>query len=120
MLPCIVAYYMDVSKAQYTFKSVFAANLSGMMPYITKIISHGPSNTMLQEIMGNGATWFIVYGAACMGWLLVRICPMMAHAMVKGMHQTQIVRYDWLQKKLEGEWGPEVKQFSGENRQEHH
>ncbi len=116
MLPCIVAYYMDVSKQQYTFKSIFAANLSGMMPYIARIIENGPSSTMLQEIMGSSFTWFVVYGSAMMGFLLIKVCPMMAQAMVKGVHQTQIMRYEWVQKKLEAEWGPEVAQFSGDNK----
>lgn len=112
MLPAIVAYYMDISKHRYTFKSVFAANMSGMMPYITKIIAHGPSSSGLQEIMGNSLNWFIIYGSALMGWALVKVCPMVAEMMVNGIHQTQIMRYQWLQKKLESEWGQEVTQFS--------
>lgn len=115
MLPAIVAYYMDVSKHRYTFKSIFAANLSGMMPYVSEIIHNGPSSTMLQQIMGSSNTWVIIYGSAILGWLLVQVCPMVAHAMVVGVHQTQHARYDRLQKKLESEWGDEVKQFSGEN-----
>jgi hypothetical protein len=115
MLPCIVAYYMDVSKHRYTFQSVFAANLAGITPFISKLIFHGPSSTMLQDMMGNFSTWLITYGAAFIGWLLVKVCPMIAQAMVHGMHQTQILHYDWLQKKLESEWGEEVKQFSGDN-----
>ncbi len=115
MLPCIVAFYMDASKHRYTFQSVFAANLAGVMPYITKLFATGNSSAMLQEIMGSFSTWLIIYGASFIGWLLVKICPMAAHIMVQGMHQTQIMRYDWLQKKLESEWGEEVKQFSGDN-----
>lgn len=114
MLPCIVAHYMDVSKHRYTFKTVFAANLSGMMPFITKIIGAGPSSSLLQTIMGDSTTWIMIYGAAIIGWLLILVCPMAAQAIVAAMHQTQFLRYDWLQKKLESEWGNEVKQFSGE------
>lgn len=114
MLPSIVAYYMDVSKYQYTFKSVFAANLAGMMPFITKIIDGKASSTLLQEIMGDSTSWVIIYGAAFIGWLLVRVCPIATHTMVAAVHQTQVLRYEWLQKKLESEWGEEVKQFSGE------
>jgi hypothetical protein len=112
MLPCIVAYYMDISKHRYTFQTIFAANLAGMMPFITKIIFTGPSSTLLQTIMGDSTTWVIIYGAAFIGWLLIKVCPMIAQVMVQGLHQTQIMRYDWLQKKLESEWGEEVKQMS--------
>lgn len=115
MLPCIVAHLMDVSKQRYTFKSIFAANLSGMMPYITRMMERGPSSTTLEAIMGNSFTWIVIYGSALMGWLLVRFCPMLAQVMVKGMHQTQIMRYEWVQKKLENEWGDEVRQFDGQH-----
>lgn len=119
MLPCIVAYYMDVSKHHYTFKTVFAANLSGMMPFITKIIAAGPSSAQLQAIMGDITSWVMIYGAALIGWLLILVCPMVAQALVAGLHQTQFARYDWLQKKLESEWGAEVRQFSGDPHHEH-
>ena len=112
MLPCIVAYYMDISKNRYTFKSIFAANLAGMMPYITKILVAGHSSTQLEEIMGSGFNWVIIYGSAMMGWLLILVCPMIAQIMVVGVNQTQFLHYEGLRKKLESEWGDEVKQFS--------
>ncbi|MES2983823.1 MAG: hypothetical protein V4735_01385 [Pseudomonadota bacterium] len=116
MMPCVVAYYMDVSKHRYMFKSVFNANLAGMMPSIVKMIHAGPSSVLLQEIMGNSTNWFIIYGAAFMGWLLVKVCPMVAQVMVMGLHQSQVARYEGLQRKIETEWGPEVTQFSGDKR----
>ena len=114
MLPCIVAYYMDISKNRYTFKTIFAANLSGMMPYITKLLVSGHSMTILNEIMGNGFNWFVIYGSAIVGWLLILFCPMVAQIMVVGVNQTHFMRYDGLRKKLESEWGDEVKQFSND------
>ncbi len=118
MLPCIVAYYMDISKYRYTFKTIFAANMSGMMPFITKLLAHGPSSTALQEIMGNGFNWVVIYGSAIVGWLLILLCPMIAQVMVAGVNQTHYMRYDLLRKKLESEWGDEVKQFSADERPE--
>lgn len=115
MLPTIVAYYMDVSKQRYTFRSVMAANLSGMLPYLALIIRDGHAMSLV--IMGQSGTWFTVYGAALIGWLLVLVCPMLAQSMVLKVHQAQLARYSQLQKKLEGEWGPEVTQFSGEQPQ---
>ena len=112
MLPAIVAYYMDISKHRYTFKTIFAANMTGMMPYVTKMLAAGPSSTMLAEIMGNAFNWVIIYGSAMVGWMLILFCPMVAQIMVAGVNQTQFLRYDTLRKKLEGEWGEEVKQFS--------
>jgi hypothetical protein len=114
MLPAVVAYYMDISKYRYTFKTIFAANMAGMMPFITKILATGHSSTVLAEIMGNAFTWVIIYGSALVGWSLIVMCPMIAQIMVVGVNQTQYMRYDGLRKKLESEWGEEVKQFSND------
>lgn len=118
MLPATVAYYVDRSKHRYTFKTIFAANLSGTLPYVTKLIEQGPSSANLLEVMGNIETWGIIYGASMVGWMLVQICPMLATSMVTGMHQAQITHCETLQKKLESEWGPEVTQFSGNKEQD--
>lgn len=114
MLPSIVMHYMDISKHRFTFKTVLAANLSGMMPFIGKLLhSHG-SSEVLQSIMGNGMNWIIIYASALMGWLLIQVCPIIASGMIVGYHQSQIGRMKYMQRKIENEWGPEVTQFSKE------
>jgi hypothetical protein len=112
LLPSIVAYYMDVTAGRYSFKSIFACNLSGMLPYIGTLLEHGPSSAALQAIMGNAHTWIIIYGSAIMGWILVKICPMIAQFLIVGMSHTHASHIEHVQKKIEGEWGPEVTQFS--------
>ncbi len=83
MLPSIVAYYFDVTKQRYLFRSIFASNLSGLLPFIGQLLQHGPSsNGVLQKVMGSSFTWFMVYGAAMMGWLLVKVCPLIAQMMI--------------------------------------
>jgi hypothetical protein len=112
LLPSIVAYYIDVSVERYTFRTIFATNLCGMLPYIERMLQQGPSSTVLQSVMGNANNWFIIYGSALIGWLLIEICPLVAEAMIKGFHQTQIARINHVQKKVESEWGSEVTEFS--------
>ncbi len=112
IMPSIVAYYMDVSAERYTFKTIFACNLTGMLPYIAKLLEHGPSSAVLQSVMGDANSWIIIYGSAIMGWLLIKICPMLAQFLVLGVSHTQISTIEHVQKKIEGEWGQEVTQFS--------
>ena len=112
LLPSFVAYFMDVSKHRFAFRTIFACNLSGMLPYIGKMLAHGPSSAMLQDIMSHATNWIIIYMSALIGWLLIQVCPMIAQIFITGFHQTQISRMKALQKKIEGEWGPEVTQFS--------
>jgi hypothetical protein len=112
MMPSIVTYYMDMSRRRYTYKTIFACNLSGLMPFIGKMISEGPTSSTMQEVMGNAHNWFIIYGAALIGLMMVRIAPAIAYAMISGFHSTQVARLTQNQKRIENEWGPEVTQFS--------
>jgi hypothetical protein len=115
MMPSVIAYITDQSKHRYMFQCVFACNLSGMMGFVLTLIVHGPSNVMLQQMMGSFINWITIYGAALMGWLVVKICPIVAEAMVHNMHKGQITRIQRVQKKLENEWGDEVTKISRQN-----
>lgn len=112
LLPSIIAYYVDVSAGRYTFKTIFACNLTGMMPYLEQMLRHGPTSTVLQSIMTSAQTWAIVGGASLMGWLLVKICPVIAQFTISGFTQTQISHIEHIQRNIEKEWGAEVTQFS--------
>lgn len=118
MMPTIVTYYMDRSRRRYTFKTIFAANLSGMMPFIGQMLSFGPSSTVMQGIMGDATNWFLIYGSALIGWLMVRVTPMLARSMISGFHSTQVLRLKSNQKRIETEWGQEVTQFSKREEEE--
>lgn len=112
MMPSIVMYYVDVSRKRYMFKTIFACNLSGLMPFIGKMVTWGPSSIVMQDIMGTGTNWVIIYGSALMGLLMIRTAPTIAHTLISGFHQTQIAMLGRYQKRIEMEWGEEVTQFS--------
>ena len=111
LLPSIVAYYTDVTTERYSFKTILACNICGLLPSMEVMLRHGPSSSVLQAVMGNATNWVIIYGSALIGWLIVQICPMIAQVMIGSLHHTQISRITHLQKKIENEWGPEVVQF---------
>lgn len=112
MLPAIIAHYMDVSRYRYTFKTILACNLAGILPSVVKLLEYGPRSGVMQEIMANGNTWFVIYGAAFMGVCMIRLMPMVALVLINGLHGTQIVRLKHNQQRIETEWGQEVTQFS--------
>jgi hypothetical protein len=118
MLPAIVAYYTDVTAERYTFKTIFACNLAGLLPSLGTMLKAGPSSALLQSTISNPGNWMVIYGAAMIGWLLVEVCPMIAHVVIAGLHQTQVGSIERMQKKIEGEWGPEVTQLSREGDEE--
>lgn len=112
LLPSIIAYYVDVSADRYTFKTIFTCNLTGILPYLEQMLRHGPTSTILQSIMSSSQTWVIVGGASLMGWLLVKLCPVIAQFTISGLTQTQISHIEYIQRDIEKEWGAEVTQFS--------
>ena len=112
LLPAIVTYYIDQSKRQYIFKTIFACNLSGVMPFIARMLHEGPSPSTMEDIMGSADNWLLIYGSALFGFMLIRIGPMIAHTMINGFHRTQVARLSRNQKRIENEWGQEVTQFS--------
>ena len=112
MLPSIIGYYMDVSAGRYVFKTIFSCNLTGFLPYLEKLLRHGPSKGALQQVMGDQHTWIVIGGASFIGWLLVKICPVIAQFTVAGLTQTQLNSIQKIQDKIEKDWGPEVTQFS--------
>lgn len=118
MLPSIVAYYYDQSEARYRFKTIFYCNFSGVMPFLGQMLVHGPSSSTLHDIMGSLSTWVIIYGAACMGGILISITPMVAQGFINSVHNTQISRLQRSQKKIETEWGKEVGQFGKQHEME--
>lgn len=112
LMPAIVTYYMDYSRRRYVFKTIFACNLAGMMPAIITMLANGPRSMVMQEIMGDASNWIMIYGFAFMGWLMVKIAPLVALSLISGFHGTQILRLKGNQRRIENEWGKEVTQFS--------
>ncbi|MEJ0009642.1 MAG: hypothetical protein WDN72_03395 [Alphaproteobacteria bacterium] len=115
MLPAIITYYMDRTPRMFTFKTIFACNLSGTLPFIGHMLREGPG--VLQEhIIGNPGTWVVVYGSSFAGYLLIRSAPMAAQFIIGNFHTAQIARLERAQKKIESEWGGEVKRLGREEK----
>lgn len=111
MLPSVVAYYFDQSANRYTFKSIFYCNAAGVLPYFGQMVKLGPSSANLQGIMNHPLTWFVVFGAAAMGYILTTITPMIAEVLIGSLHNTQVKGLERAQKKIQKEWGAEITKF---------
>ena len=108
MLPTVVAYYVDNSRHQSTFHTVFACNLAGVLPFLSKMLQgSGPGNPT-SLIMTDASNWLIVYLAAGFGWLLVFSTPVAAEFFIRNMHKRQVNRLERVQQRISDEWGAEV------------
>jgi hypothetical protein len=110
MLPSVVAFYIDISKGRYTFHTVLACNLSGVLPFVPEIISATSSGGSVSQMMSNTVNWLIVYASAGVGWILIYVVPMAAQAFIHTMHDRQISRLQRMQNRILEEWGNEVEE----------
>ncbi len=111
ILPSIVSYYIDATRSNLSFQTVFTCNLAGVLPFMADMLKAGGSNAAVQEIIANSVNWLIVYGAAGMGWLLVMVAPMLSQILINAMHQRQIGRLERHQRILVEEWGSELEAY---------
>lgn len=109
MLPSIVAYVTDRSEEKHLFHTIFACNLAGVLPYVTKLVQQGNSMSAVNLMMSDALTWFVMYSAAAIGWMLVWLSPYLAEIYLKARRAQEIERIETFQKKLIAEWGPEIK-----------
>lgn len=114
MLPSVVAFYIDITPARSTFHTVFACNLSGVLPYLGRMMT-STSDNAISLIMTDTMNWLIVYTAAGVGWLLVFAGPMAAQFFIQSMHQRHVSRLQSMQERILAEWGQEVEEASKPN-----
>lgn len=109
LLPSIVAYYLDVGRSRTTFHTVFACNMSGLLPFIAKL-TNNPSTGggYVTELMSDPLNWLQIYAAAGFGWLLVFATPLFAQFIISMFNTGQIARFQSMQDRIIKDWGPEV------------
>ncbi len=110
MLPSFVAYYVDVSKYRTTFHTVFAFNLSGVLPFICQLAYQGNNSGDMQMMLSDMEVLFIMYMSAAMGWILIWLTPKFSRFLIAGFNESQITRLETSQKRLIREWGEEIAQ----------
>jgi hypothetical protein len=114
MLPGIVAYVIDRSPGRRIFQIVALSNLAGVFPYVAQLMQQGNTATAVQGMLSTPSVWMFMYLAAGFGWVLVWIAPTLAQQLLELTNNQKIARLQRLQKRLEEEWGPEVRRGTAE------
>lgn len=115
ILPSIVAYYVDTTANKSTFHTVFACNMSGVLPFVVKLIDNGNRTSEIQSMLSDMEVLFIMYISAAFGWVLVKGMPYCAALLISGLNERQISKYKGRQKDLIKEWGPDVANYNQEH-----
>ena len=97
ILPSIVSFVVDDTPRRAWFKTVFAFNLSGVLPYVFNLFFlQGNSARALQHQMSDFTMWLIIYGCAAAGWVVLWICPQVMEVLLRYHY---VSRIDFHQKK---------------------
>ena len=117
LIPSFVAYYVDATQNRRTFHTVFACNLSGVLPFVSDLVLSGNQTDNMQIMLSDVYVWFIMYASAAFGWGLVWAGPHAAELFLKAFNTGQITRMQGMQQRLMEEWGEDIRHYGQEGRQ---
>jgi len=105
LIPTAVAFFVDRSPGKSSAICVLGLNFAGVAPFIA-ILWKG-SNTLTQSLsmLGDVYVWFVMYGAAALGWLLSMVLPPLVASFLRIHAAQQIGALRAQQAKLRDEWG---------------
>jgi len=108
VLPTIVAAIVDRREEKYAAYCVGGFNLSGVLPYLFHLWSHGDSMLALGVIAKSPYSWLVMYGAAALGWLANYWTPQITMRIRRIRDRNEVARWRRRQEQILEEWGPEV------------
>jgi hypothetical protein len=109
MLPTVIAYYMDNTRTQNTYKTIRACNLAGMLPSAFSVVHYGSIDAALQILIGDPDVWTTTYGAAAVGAVMLFIARWAAYFIIELSSDQRIKTLKETQEQLLAEWGPRIK-----------
>lgn len=111
MIPTGVAYLIDKTKGKYAARTVGYLNIAAAA-YVSMEMWMTGDNTLERgvAILGDPINWFIMFGAAAIGWGIYFLLPPVVFKYLQAYSIIRNKRIKEQQKKLVKEWGEVVKQ----------
>lgn len=108
MLPTVVAYISDQSRAKIFVVTVGAMNLAGCFPFVIDLWLKGNGFDQSMQIISNPTTIIVMYAAAMMGYLIDWSISGVVAGMVYQRGLKRMKSIQDRQAELVERWGPEV------------
>jgi hypothetical protein len=105
MVPAMVAVFIDQSPKKHFGICVAGLNFAGVAPFLAELWGgHNGVGTAL-KIIGNVYAWFVMYGAAGVGWVLYLFLPAVVAGFLAIRAETRLAELAKMRARLAGEWG---------------
>jgi len=108
MAPTIVAFFTDRRKEKYAAFCVGAMNLLGVLPVALGMWTRDHSMDSAMRNVTNVFNWFLMYGAAAIGWGLYAVTPAIVAFVLRVQIERRITKMQGYQRELIDEWGEGV------------
>lgn len=108
MAPTIVAFFTDRRKEKYAAFCVGAMNLLGVLPVALGMWTRDHSMDSAMRNVTNVFNWFLMYGAASLGWGLYAVTPAIVAFVLRIQIERRITKMQSYQRELIDEWGEGV------------
>jgi len=108
MVPTIVAFFTDRRREKYAAFCVGAMNLLGVLPVALGMWTRDHSMDSAMRNVTNVFNWFMMYGAAAIGWGLYSITPAIVAFFLRVQIERRISKMQGYQQELIDEWGEGV------------
>ena len=113
LLPSIFGFSIDKRKKHHASKTVFAFNISGLMPYLSVIAVSGSPNQIALRIITEFEVWFIIYGFSAFGVGCIYLIPAIVRIYLEIKIELRLEKIKNRQEEIEEEWGKEVTTLDG-------
>ncbi|MCE2510206.1 MAG: hypothetical protein J4G10_04435 [Alphaproteobacteria bacterium] len=110
LLPAWVAFVVDRNPTKAAGKSVMSLNLVGVAPYLIDLWVVGRAGQMDKAygMLTDPFTWFVIYGAAAVGWVIYLGMPHLIAGYVEMRTLQRKAHLVRLRQEIVEEWGEEI------------
>lgn len=108
LLPAMVALIIDRTEEKSATFCVGGLNFCGVFPYIFELWIGDNSLEQASQMLTDVFVLAVMYGGACMGWMLYLSLPPVISSFIQVMSQRRLQQLRKTQRDIVEEWGEEV------------
>lgn len=108
LLPAMVALIIDRTEEKSATFCVGGLNFCGVFPYIFELWLGDNSLEQASQMLTDVFVLAVMYGGACMGWMLYLSVPPVIASFIQVLSQRRLQQLRKLQRDIIEEWGEEV------------